>query len=94
MCTSAIIAYVHLSISVNVSCNMYSIASLFTCTFDPMLQTMLMLRDVATRHRPVAIVTDLRSSSQLREMVRPTKEELSKVSPLPFRSFPSYLSLK
>jgi ATP-dependent Lon protease len=41
--------------------------------------TMLMLRDVATRHRPVAIVTDLRSSSQLREMVRPTKEELSKV---------------
>ena len=68
--------------------------SLLVYTFDlrsSILQTMLMLRDVATRHRPVAIVTDLRSSSQLREMARPTKEELSKVSPslpLPLPSLP------
>ena len=38
-----------------------------------------MLRDAATRHKPVAIVTDLREDSQLL-MTRPSQKELSQVS--------------
>ena len=48
------------------------------------MQAIEMLRDAATRHKPVAIVTDFRKNSQIRQMMRPTMKDLSRVSSLSY----------
>lgn len=71
-------------VSVHTHTHIYPLYAIHTITYALHLMTVQaiqMLRDVATRHKPVAIVTDLRGSSQQQIVTRPTKQELSQVNP-------------
>ena len=70
-------------VSVHTHTHIYPLYAIHTITYALHLMTVQaiqMLRDVATRHKPVAIVTDLRGSSQQQIVTRPTKQELSQVN--------------